>query len=184
MHPLMPRVRALLRPVTCKTRGVLEDPDNLVVDFGEAASRAGVAGWPCTIRTEVRRAPHAPPALPRDFAAVYVFALSRDAGSRAPAGAGAVLKVGRVGPNSGARFTSQHYSPASARSTLAGSLLRYRVMWPWLAVESLDAGNVKEWMTNNLDRFHFFVPAGHEAVVAELEVYVRARVGSIFEGAA
>ena len=163
---------------------MIEDPDALMVDFDEAASHVGVAGWPCSVRTEVRRAPHAPPAMPPGLAAVYVFALSHDAGSRAPAGAGAVLKVGRVGPNSGARFSSQHYSSGSARSTLAGSLLRYQVLWPWLAVESLNMGNVKSWMTNNLDRFHFFVPSGHELVVAELEVYVRARVGSIFEGAA
>jgi hypothetical protein len=163
---------------------VIDDPDALAAEFGDAATRAGIVGWPCMIRTEIRRAPHAQPSLPPGFGAVYVFALSRDAGRGTPAGNGAVLKVGRVGPNSQARFTSQHYNPASARSTLAGSLIRYRVMWPWLAVHELNVSNVKEWMKNNLDRFHFFVPAGHDEVIAELEVYVRARVGSMFEGAA
>jgi hypothetical protein len=36
----------------------------------------------------------------------------------------------------------------------------------------------------HLDRAHFYVPAGHDLVLASLEVYVRARVGSVFEGAA
>jgi hypothetical protein len=154
---------------------VIENPDQLIADFRDAASRAGIVGWPCTVRTDVRRAPHTQPTLPAGFAAVYVFALSREAGKKAPARAGAVLKVGRVGPNSGARFTSQHYSPGSARSSLARSLIRHRVMWPWLGVESIDEANVRTWMTENLDRFHFFVATGHDEVLAELEVYVRAR---------
>jgi hypothetical protein len=32
-------------------------------------------------------------------------------------------------------------------------------------------------MLGSLDRFHFFVPADHLDIVAELEMYVRARVG-------
>jgi hypothetical protein len=31
---------------------------------------------------------------------------------------------------------------------------------------------------------HIFVPGGHPAVAASLEIYVRARTGSEFEGAA
>lgn len=57
-------------------------------------------------------------------------------------------------------------------------------MWSWLGIEHLDERNVKSWMLFNLDRMHIFVPDGHPVVVASLEVYVRARVGSVFEGAA
>lgn len=39
-------------------------------------------------------------------------------------------------------------------------------------------------MLRSLDRLHFYLPADRAEVVAELEVYVRARVGSVFEGAA
>lgn len=167
-----------------ETRCVMGNPDELVADFDNAARTAGVAGWPCPLRIEILRAPHRQPMLPDGLAAVYTFALSGEAGRIAPAGAGAVLKVGRVGARSGARFNSQHYSPRSAGSSLAKSLIRYRVMWPWLGVEQLDESRVKGWMLGGLDRFHFFVPADRSEVVAELEVYVRARVGSVFEGAA
>jgi hypothetical protein len=98
-----------------------------------------------------------------------------------PAGPGRVLKVGKVGAQSGPRFYSQHYT-LSAPSTLAKSLLRYRVLWPWLGITALDEAKVKMWMLANLDRTHFFVPGDRREVLAELEVLVRARVGSVFEG--
>jgi hypothetical protein len=58
------------------------------------------------------------------------------------------------------------------------------VLWPWLGIEELNEITTKSWMLKNLDRAHFFVPAGHPLILASLEVYVRARVGSVFEGAA
>jgi hypothetical protein len=102
----------------------------------------------------------------------------------AQCGEGTVLKVGRVGARSEPRFRYQHYNPRSAGSTLASSLLTYRIMWPWLGIERLDHDSVKNWMLASLDRFHVFVPDGHAVVLASLEVYTRARVGSVFEGAA
>jgi hypothetical protein len=163
---------------------MLSDPDGLVEGFDAAAMAADIAGWPCAVRVERLPAPHRPPPLPTGFGAVYAFSLSEAAAPRAPAGAGAVLKVGRVGPNSAARFTWQHYQPGSARSSLARSLLRYKIMWPWLGIDHLDEANVRGWMLQNLDRTHFYVPGDRAEVLAELEVYVRARVGSVFEGAA
>jgi len=35
----------------------------------------------------------------------------------------------------------------------------------------------------SLDRWHVFVPDGHPEVLAAMEVYARARTGSVFEGA-
>lgn len=112
-----------------------------------------------------------------------MFALSDAYGATCAAGAGRVLKVGRVGARSGPRFNYQHYGLA-APSTLARSLLKYRVLWPWLGIDQLDETTVKDWMLTRLDRVHFYVPAGHDLVCASLEMYVRARVGSVFEGAA
>lgn len=82
------------------------------------------------------------------------------------------------------RFRSQHYNPRSGGSTLASSLLTYRIMWPWLGIEQLEERDVKSWMLVNLDRMHIFVPDGHPAVAASLEIYVRARIGSVFEAQA
>jgi len=95
-----------------------------------------------------------------------------------------VLKVAHVGARSEARFRHQHCNPRSARSTLAKSLLTYRIMWPWLGIDHLDELGVKRWMLSSLDRLHIFIPDGHPMVAASLEIYVRSRIGSVFEGAA
>jgi hypothetical protein len=67
---------------------------------------------------------------------------------------------------------------------LAKSLLRHPILWPWLGVSQLDETTVKQWMLLNLDRLHIYVPAGSLLVLTALEMYVRARVGSVFEGSA
>lgn len=92
-----------------------------------------------------------------------------------------MLKVGKVGANSAARFCSQHYLPGSAGSNLAKSLLSERVLWPYLGVEQLDAANVKAWMCEHLDRNHIFV-ASRLGLEREVERYFRGRLGPVFEG--
>ena len=162
---------------------MLVGPDVLLTGFGDAATAAQIEGWPIPVETELLRAPHRAPALRSGFGVVYVFALSASYVANVPAGPGAVLKVGRVGGRSGPRFTYQHYG-IQARSTLARSLLRYRAMWPWLGVTTLDESSVAEWMRQHLERVHFYVPDDGAVIIESLEVYVRARVGSVFEGAA
>lgn len=179
----LPTLGAELPTRLCWTLSMIIDPQALRADFAAAASRAHVEGWPCEIQIERLLAPHTRPPLPPGFGAVYVFALAGEYGAGTPAGAARVLKVGRVSPSNGARFTYMHYGNA-AGSTLAKSLVRYKIMWPWLGIDTLDNSSVKHWMLTHLDRFHFYVPAGRDAVLASLEVYVRARLGSVFEGAA
>jgi hypothetical protein len=94
-----------------------------------------------------------------------------------------VLKVGKVAPNSDARFRSQHYT-TSGRSTLAKGLLAHPILWPWLGITQLDEASVKPWMLSNHNRLHIYVPAGAPVVLASLEMYVRARIGSVFKGSA
>lgn len=113
-----------------------------------------------------------------------MFALGRQAGERSVAGAGTVLKVGKAGPNSDARFRTQHYLPNSAGSVLAKSLVSHPFLWSWLGIQAVDQASVRAWMLSSLDRYHFLVPADQPAVLHALEVYIRARVGSVFEGAA
>jgi hypothetical protein len=113
-----------------------------------------------------------------------VFAISSEYGRSAPCGPGIGLKVGRVGPSNRQRFRYSHYrADAPTISTLAQSLLAHPIIWPWLGIQYLHAGRVENWMLASLDRTHFFLPGDRAQVCAALEVYIRARVGSVFEGA-
>jgi hypothetical protein len=160
---------------------MLTDPAVLIADFSAAAGALSMDGWPCTLHGELLSAPHRQAARRPGFGAVYAFALS--ARTTSAAGAGMVLKVGKVGPNSDARFRSQHYT-TSGRSTLAKSLLAHPIVWPWLGISQLDEASVKPWMLSSLDRLHIYVPARAPLVLVSLEMYVRARIGSVFEGSA
>jgi hypothetical protein len=161
---------------------VLIDGAELVADFSAAAEELDLVGWPCQLKHELLPAPHQPRALLTGYGAVYAFALG--GATISAAGAGMVLKVGKVGPNSNNRFQYQHYSPTSAGSNLAKSLIGHPVVWPWLGIARLDGTNIKDWMTTSLDRLHIFVPGDRPQVRAVLELYIRARIGSVFEGSA
>ena len=112
---------------------------------------------------------------------MYVFSLSTTYGATCPAGPGRVLKVGKVGANSIARFCSQHYLPRSAGSNLAKSLLAAQVLWPYLGIEHLEETGVKAWMCQHLERDHIFI-AGQPGLEREVERYFRGRLGPVFEG--
>jgi hypothetical protein len=115
------------------------------------------------------------------FGAVYVFSLTESYGEGA-AGRGRVLKVGRLGPRSDARFRSQHYSPKSSGSNLAKTLLAARVLWQYLAIEGLPEANVKDWILSNTGRDHFFLSEAHADALPMLETYVRGVLGPVFGG--
>ncbi|MDP9405346.1 MAG: hypothetical protein M3O86_01925 [Actinomycetota bacterium] len=87
-----------------------------------------------------------------------------------------------MGPNSDARFRSQHYSPASSRSNLANTLLTARVLWPYLGIDRLELATVGEWIKQNTSRDQFFLPADAATLTPMLETYVRGRLGPVFEG--
>ncbi|WP_091730469.1 hypothetical protein [Proteiniborus ethanoligenes] len=55
---------------------------------------------------------HQPKNLPPRMVGIYTFYHE-----------GKFMKMGKAGPNSNSRFLSQHYSPKSAQSTLAASIL-------------------------------------------------------------
>jgi hypothetical protein len=67
---------------------------------------------------------------------------------------------------------------------LAKSHLAHPIVWPWLGISQLDEASVKPWMLSSLDRLHICVPAGARLVLVSLEMYVRAGIGSVFEGSA
>ena len=117
---------------------MLTDPEALIAGRCEAADGAGIEGWPCPVRFETLPAPQDRPSLPPDEAAVYAFTLSAVAGHSGPCGPGTVLMVGKARANNEDRFRDAHYEGTGDLSTLAGSLLAHRVLWPWLGISRLD----------------------------------------------
>jgi hypothetical protein len=159
---------------------MLTGPEALIAGFREAADPAGIEGWPCPVRCETLTAPHERPPLPPDEAAVFVFTLSAATGRSAPCGPGTVLMVAKARANDEQWFQDAHYDGTNNPSTLAGSLLAHRILWPWLGIDHLEKATIGEWMLTSLDRTHFFIPIGHPHVRDALAVYVRGTAGSVF----
>ena len=144
------------------------DPQELVKDFQTVAELAHTPIHEGAIQIEVLRKPHAPPRLRKGTMGVYVFS-DRDR----------VLKVGKAGANSGARFSSQHYT-GSAPSTLRGSLLADPTM---VTRHGLDAPTVSDWIRDNTDRVNFILDAkAGPFVLALLETFVQCRLRPVYEG--
>lgn len=91
---------------------MISEANTLVGYFLKIAALAGVNLNADDLHVEQLPAPHkSPTKLPTGKMAVYIFVYGD-----------IVLKVGKVGPKSNARYTSQHYT-GSAPSTLAKSLI-------------------------------------------------------------
>jgi hypothetical protein len=154
---------------------MIPNPRPMLEDFAHVATLSGFLVRDIEIRHEVLRAPHQPPALPSASQAVYVFSLAREPGI--------VLKVGKVGANSNARFQSQHYNPESAGSNLAKSLIERRDLWGQLGLEGEAANNIGIWIREHTDRDHFFMTSdSNPLLLALLEVFLQCRLKPIFEG--
>jgi hypothetical protein len=139
-------------------------------------------GGSLQIRHELLKAPHVPPRLPARCCAVYVFSLAQRRGEECPAGPNRVLKVGSAGPNSNARFQSQHYHARSSGSNLAKSLLTSPEQWKYLGIVQLSEDDVKRWITDNLDRDQFFLDESDRTHLRQFERFLRARLSPVFEG--
>ncbi len=101
--------------------------------------------------------------------AVYVFLYD-----------GKALKVGKVGAKSQARYTSQHYNPSSAPSTLAATLLK---RGDEIGVADLSIDTVGPWIKEHTDRINFLLPArlGPD-VLSLLESFLHCKLNPLFEG--
>ena len=161
---------------------MIKQPASLISHFEEALGPAGLEAVRSRVEHEAKPAPHKSHSLTTGKCAVYVFSLSKAWGSGCAAGADRVLKVGKAGLTSNARFQSQHYNPNSARSTLAGSLLRCRVLWPYLGIANLTEADVGEWIRKNVDRDNFYLDVSDQGLLGQLETYIRGVLGSMFEG--
>ena len=149
---------------------MLPDPQPLIEDFRKVAGLAGVSVPNNALSVERLPAPHKPPsALPKGKMAVYVFAWK-----------GQCLKVGKVGPNSQARYTSQHYGASSSNSNLAKSILAAR---DELMLSAVSETNVGAWIKGNVDRTNFLLDASCGVpVLPLLESFLQCRLRPRFEG--
>jgi len=146
------------------------DPKQLIADFASVAALAGVAMPDESIIIETSKAPHVPPtSLPSDKMAVYVFIWQ-----------GRCLKIGKVGPKSQARYTSQHYNPNSSKSNLAKSILNNKYD---LGLPDLDAATVGIWLKNQTDRIDFLLDQRLGIpILSLLEAFLQCRLRPAFEG--
>lgn len=157
----------------------VENPAGLIREFLAALQPLRLAG---TVQHDHQPAPHKGKQLPSNQCAVYVFTLSSKYGATTSAGANRALKVGKAGAKCSARFQSQHYGTRTAPSTLALTLLKTTVLWPYLGVVSLDESNVRAWIEQNTDRDNFLLAAEDEPILGKLETYLKGRLGPVFEG--
>ena len=159
---------------------MINDPKLIIQEFCRSARSIGLVCG--NIEHEVQQAPHEPHPLPKGKCAVYVFSLSEAYGKYCPAGSGRVLKVGKAGPNSNARFQSQHYKPGRAPSTFAATLVTSRILWPYLGITQVTSEEVEDWIKYNTDRDNFYFDSSDAPLLSELEKYIKGRLGPAFEG--
>ncbi len=148
--------------------------------FDQIVALASVSLSSGQVRGEFIAAPHRrPTSLPPGTQAVYAFFLGEFC-----------LKVGKAGPKTQARFTSQHYSPSSAPSTLAKSILlnkdRLAAILPLSQqdeLSGLDNVTVGLWMERNTSRLHIYLASSvGEAALSLLEAFLQCWLKPMFEG--
>ena len=146
------------------------NPKQALADFATVAQLAGVTLVAGDICLESLPAPHAPPTrLPAGTMAVYVFTHGLD-----------VLKVGKVGPKSQARYTSQHYNPGSAQSTLAASMIADAER---MGLGEADIGEIGNWIRAKVDRVNILLPVRLGVpVLTLLESFLQCRLRPRYEG--
>ena len=146
------------------------DSDQLANDFRQVAELAGFSLAAGDFCVESFPAPHRPPTrLPAGKMAVYLFGHQ-----------GRVLKIGKAGPNSKARYTSQYYSPRAARSTLAASLL---TRGDEVGIRGIADSTVGDWSRHNTDRHNFLLDSGYPIrLLTLLESFLQCRLDPVFEG--
>ena len=148
----------------------MKDVEQIILDFVHIAELAGLEAKRDDIQIEMLTAPHTPPsALPKGMMAVYVFFWRTQC-----------LKVGKVGPKSQARYTSQHYSPKSSNSNLAKSILKDVLP---LGIDGITDQTVGNWIKHNTDRVNFLVPESLGIpLLSLLEAFLQCRLKPRFEG--
>lgn len=147
-----------------------DEIDNAVTAFLTVAELAHDPISRSDIEVEYLAAPHRPPMrLPSGRAAVYGFWSD-----------GMWLKIGKAGPNSKPRYTSQHYNAGSAQSTLAGSLANDPNM---LTVAGFEPQAVGDWIKTTTCRVNILLPTERRPeLLSLLEAFLHLRLKPRYEG--
>lgn len=121
------------------------------------------------VEVNFMKAPHTPPAtLPKGKCAVYAFWHE-----------GEWLKIGRVGPNSQARYTSHHYSQVSSGSNLANSLKSDKT----IQYRDFDQNAPGNWIKAYCSRVNIILPEEYNSLTLPLlEAFLHARLLPRYEG--
>ena len=137
--------------------------------FTKVADIGGAPLQQDELEIEYLNAPHRPPSrLPQGRMAVYGFW-----------GDGEWLKIGKVGPKSNARYTSQHYNASSAPSTLAASLAKDERM---AAVKGFNANSPGDWIKASTHRLNVLMPADKpRELLSLLEAFLHLRLRPRYE---
>jgi len=138
--------------------------DKIIADFVRAAEVAGRDIKRGDITIEYLPAPHIPPSsLPAGKMAVYVFHWGDQC-----------LKVGKIGPKSQARYTSQHYNPKSSNSNLAKSVLKDKLV---MGISDIDEHTVGRWIKQHTDRINFLIQDDFGiSLLSLLEAFLQCRL--------
>jgi hypothetical protein len=75
-----------------------------------------------------------------------------------------------------------HYSIKAAPSTLAATLLKTKILWPYIGIASLDESNVRACIEANTKRDNFYLQAEDEQLLGKLETYMKGILGPVLEG--
>ena len=148
---------------------VTDQLSSLVSRFLQVAALAGVDVAAEDIGEEVWPPPHRATGLPKGYMAVYVFLYQ-----------GKALKVGKAGPNSDARYRSQHYNAGSAPSTLAASILKRPEA---VQAPNIDVESVGEWIRQNTERRNYLSKREMGiSLLSLLEAFIQCSLNPAYEG--
>ena len=135
----------------------------LIDDFLQVAHLSGIVLSPDMLTIETLPPRTRAGSLPKNRIAVYIFFWNDQC-----------LKVGKAGPNSNARYFSQHYNPKSSKSNLAKSILKDRDN---LGLVYLTEATVGDWIIENTTRTNILVDkAVGIPVLSLLESYLQCRL--------
>jgi hypothetical protein len=152
----------------------------LLSEFADVSRLSGINLPASQMQFERLPAPHSRPSeLPVGKCAVYGFLFR-----------GRCLKVGKVGPRSGARFCSHHYVMGSSQSNLAKTILANKPVIAGLvgtneaaSIEALDEVTIGPWLETSTARFHILCPQEiNGPALSLLEAFVQCRLDPLFEG--
>ncbi|MNO42702.1 hypothetical protein D3C76_328990 [compost metagenome] len=134
----------------------------------EAIRLAGVMIEDSQLELVDRGIPHKPAGLPAGKMGIYTFIYQEQ-----------FLKVGKAGPNSDARFRSQHYKPMGSQSNLAKSILNDGEF----SHLNISMETVGEWIKYNTRRIDLFIDASLGIFVLNfIEAFLHLRFQPKYEG--